>query len=666
MNIMKKVMDAFRITHIKSVRHLFVILLFLTAVFGIYGSTLTAPMQYDDLELLLHNPVITNPAAGLSHLKFYARKTLTLATFAVNFYLHRERTFGYHLVNTFLHLLAGICLWRALLCLFQAPWFRERNEGGWDPDLFAVFATLIFLVHPLQTQAVSYIWQRSEVLSGLFYALVLWCYWKGRTGGGVRFMAGSVLLCVIGLFAKGTIVTAPLLLGLSEILFFDGDARLKERGWKRNLRDGTLAALCVTGCFLIGRRVPGFQLDLSGSYFLTQLLMIGKYLQLTFIPAGQSLEHDFFWVRNFWRPDVAGSTLALTALIASCIIMAGRFRLAMFGVFWYLIYLFPTSSVFRIGTAIFEHRLYFSLPGFGIFITAVVFGLFGRRSGWRNVILAVLIAVLAVMAGFRNWVWRSPPALLEDSIKKNPNRPRLYSLLAEHYINEQRWDEAERLLRRGLALAPYYTPLYDNLGVALIELGHRKEGLGILHKAVRLDRKDAAAWWSIAHYYKMTGKLDLAAQYISEALALPPRARVFLEAGDIFLMAGRIKEAEGVLRQGMGMDRYNIRMRVLMGECLFRQGRYDEAEEYFRWCLKQDPDYALGFYGLGLIALKRGEFAQARDALEKARELEPRNAYFYAELSRAYRGLGDVGRADFYFDLSRTIRYRFELPEYKR
>ncbi|MCK4983184.1 MAG: tetratricopeptide repeat protein, partial [Victivallaceae bacterium] len=447
-----------------------IILLLVLLTSAIYANVFNAPFHFDDLSFLLENPQVrsflnlftTDPGTD-------TRKILTLFTFAINFQINPYTPLLYRLVNIFFHLMTAFLLAGALRYLFQAPFFREKNIL--DLDHLAWGAAFIFCVHPLQTDSVTYIWQRSEVLSGFFYALILMCYWRGRIKKNWRFIIYASGFFFTGLYVKGSVMTAPILIGLSEVMFFGAGKRIV-----KNMGAFFLAAISLIVCAVILDDVL-FQVNFSVDwrYFYTQCLVIWKYLQLTVLPVGQSVDHGFVWGKSLWNPAVFLGFSGLLAIFAAIVRWSLKYRIACFGAAWFFIYLLPTSSVIPLLTPIFEHRLYFSLAGFGLMTSVIIWHLSAgdRKRYW--IVLSVIILAFSITTVLRNQVWRTRPGLMEDAVRKSPDYVRPYFTLGSYYISESRFSEAEQMFRKCIALNPYFADAYNNVGTILERRGRQQE-----------------------------------------------------------------------------------------------------------------------------------------------------------------------------------------------
>ena len=210
-------------------KHLLVILLLGAVALMAYANTFRVPFQFDDNPNIVENPSIrlktlsTAWLGQLIRLNSGSIRFFSYFTFALNYYFGGLNVFGYHLVNLLIHIGSGLVLYWFLLLTFRLPSLRERYGSAAFP--IALFSSLLFLCHPVQTQSVTYIVQRMASMAGLLYLLAMALYVKGRLASGIRrylFFGGMFLVYLLGLFTKENVAILPLFIALYEFYFFQG------------------------------------------------------------------------------------------------------------------------------------------------------------------------------------------------------------------------------------------------------------------------------------------------------------------------------------------------------------------------------------------------------------------------------------------------------------
>jgi hypothetical protein len=342
----------------------------------VYSNVLHGPFLVDDIRYIRDNPTIRELSGFLN---LSGTRYIAFLSFALNYAVGGPDTFGYHLVNMVIHILNGILVYLLVTALFSTPAMEEAKER-WSRAV-AFTASILFTVHPLQTQAVSYITQRFTSLAAFFYlsAVLLYILSRLRETGGRR-AALYALAFLSGLLAQKTkeiSFTLPAAIALVEAAFFTGGAK---RRILRVLPFVILFAVIPIELFMPGPGPEGMAGRLrllqlqdmarfsTKDYFLTELPILVTYLRLVFLPAGQTIDHDYTVYHSFFRAPVVASFFFLSVLFFGALYVLARSRrgrplplLASFGVVWFFMTISVESSIVPIKDAFFEHRLY--LPG---------------------------------------------------------------------------------------------------------------------------------------------------------------------------------------------------------------------------------------------------------------------------------------------------------------
>ncbi len=460
-----------------------------------------------------------------------------------------------------------------VLLLLKAPFFRaglggDGSEGGsvegggsaagsW-PLLLALFAGLIFAVHPIETQAVTYAVQRFTSLATMFYlfSLVAFVKWRltaadaeaeGKAPapvyGRVVPYSVSILAALLAFGTKEIAFTLPIILVLTEFSFFTG--KIKRR--LINLAPFFLA-LPLIPLSRLTSNMPTLSAEGETAppsipdYFFTQLRVVVTYLRLFFFPVGQNFDYDYPIYSSFFNPNVIASFLLLAAIAALGVflfIRSGKkngpplMRLAAFGIFWFFITLAVESSVIPIADVIFEHRLY--LPSIGLIVAvgalaaAGIFRLndiFPRRFPWLNksvILLAALIAVTLAGATYaRNNVWRDPATLWADTAAKSPGKARPHNNLGAIYQQRGQLSKALGEFMQVVQTDPGYARAYYNIGVNYVMTNRYDDAIAAFSKDVELDPLDFEAHNIMGNIYKAESHFDKALEKYQTALRINP------------------------------------------------------------------------------------------------------------------------------------------------
>ncbi len=364
-------------------RHLIAIGLIAGVAFLAYSNTFHAPFHFDDLPNIVQNPLVHIRTLTWDQVerlvKVTYRETIrvfSMLTFAFNFYFGEGDVFGYHLVNMIIHILAGVFLYGFLFLTFNLPHLKDTY--GSIAYKAALFASLIFISHPIQTQSVTYIVQRMASMGGMFYLLCMVLYVKGRLStGGARFVwfGGLVVCYLLGVFSKENVAILPVFLVLYEFYFFQ-NLELSPKGKKIVITlIGVVLVLGAIGFAVWGRRY--IELTIAGYEYrtftmaervLTQCRVVLYYVTLLIYPhpSRLNLDYDFPISRTILDPPTTLiSILIIAGLLGYSIWAAKKRPMISFWILWYFGNLVIESSIFPL-EMVYEHRLY--LPAVGPFV----------------------------------------------------------------------------------------------------------------------------------------------------------------------------------------------------------------------------------------------------------------------------------------------------------
>ena len=330
----------YRRTRFATVLHL---LLVISLGLLAYSNTFTATFNFDDIANILGNPVVRNVDPFADPFAVKGSRAVGDFTFAVNYRLNGLDVFGYHLVNLAIHLATALLVYTLVTLTFRTPLLAPADEGerGRFSGPIALFAALLFVAHPLQTQAVTYIVQRFTSLAAMFYigSLVLYIMARLEQGGSGRrgklFAAAcyllSLLTAVLAMKTKEIAFTLPFTVILYEFMFFRGSIAKRVMFIGAFLLTLAIIPLSMLGSSgagqLLGRLEAATMVQTEMprlDYLFTQFRVIVTYLRLLFFPVEQNLDHDFPVSHSFFNAPVLLSFLLLLAIFGLGIYLAYR------------------------------------------------------------------------------------------------------------------------------------------------------------------------------------------------------------------------------------------------------------------------------------------------------------------------------------------------------
>lgn len=363
-----------------SFRHLIAIGLIVGVAFVAYSNTFHVPFHFDDRPNITENPNIQIKVLSWERIERLIKNTykesirvFSYFTLALNYYFGGLNVFGYHLVNFLIHIASGIFLYWFLLLTFSLPSLKERY--GPISYKVALFSSLIFIAHPVQTQSVTYIVQRMASMAGMFYLLTLVLYIKGRLSIGrprVLYLAGAALSYLLGVFSKENVAILPLFIALYEFYFFQ-KFDLSPKGKKILL--GLVVGLFILGAFGFvawGMRYINVIIDgyayrtfTMSERVLTQFRIVLYYVTLIIYPhpSRLNLDYDFPISKTILDPPTTlVSILIVAGLVGYSIWTAKKRPVLSFCILWYFGNLVIESSIFPL-EMVYEHRLYLPIVG---------------------------------------------------------------------------------------------------------------------------------------------------------------------------------------------------------------------------------------------------------------------------------------------------------------
>lgn len=584
------------------------VMIFILAAFGLYSNTLGHAFHFDDFIFIVQNPELRNPFDILTVWNEGSAPTRFVVywTFAWNYYFHQYDVTGYHVVNILIHgINTGLVY---LLTRTMAERTGQSNGAGNAAGrMAALAAAVVFLCHPLQTQAVTYLCQRFASLAAMFYLTAVWCYWRGRVSANGRggWWAAAVLAGLLGMFTKQIVLTLPAAVLLTEWMFFR-DARVDGRGL---LRQWKILAAAGVLCFIIPA-VYKFNMGIllreyeslshrgdtlnAGSYFLTQTRVIWTYLRLLVWPSGQNLLYDFPASYHWWDAKVMAGFAGIAVLIGAALRWRRVYPLAAFGVLWFFVTLAVESTVIPIRHVIFEHRVY--LPMFGFALVAAELIGSRRRAAVILVIILTMGTVLSVLTYRRNAVWRDGVTLWSDVLKKSPGLIRPYTHLATAYLNQGEYQQALDVYSRAIAVDPQRAESYNNRGNVYAATKRLDLALADYHRALELDPTLEKTYNNVGTIYNQRKDFEQALVHYDRALDLnPSNAGAYFNRANVYLQKNELDKAFTDYSRSIEKNPFQKKAYYYRAQIYAQRGEYEHALQDIREAqtlgVKVDPGF---------------------------------------------------------------------------
>jgi tetratricopeptide (TPR) repeat protein len=611
-----------------------------------YANRLSGPFIFDDLGSIPQNSLIGHPgrfmeAYAIPRGETVANRPLLELSLAINYALGGENVRGYHAVNLLIHILAALALFGLARRTFLQPVLQDRY--GRDALLLGWAVATLWAVHPMQTQAVTYIVQRAESLASLFYLLTLYCFARAvqsRSSG--RWLVLSVACCYLGVGSKEVIMSAPILVLLYDRTFVTG--RLGESWRRRKLYYLALAGIWVIVGIVMARAggrggtvgiVAGVPWPV---YALSEIPVVMHYLSLSVWPHPLVFDYGPVWIRDPWQ---AAPAAAFLVLLFSVILFAlrraptpaARWRAIAFPGCWFFLILAPTSTVVPINEGMFEYRAYLALAA--VVAGAVLLGhhFLGRRG--LGIAMAVVAPLLIAVTLIRNHDYRSAVAIWTDTIAKRPLNRQPHRNLAMALMKLNRLPEAIIQYQALMALDPQDPEIHCNIGVALDQLGRLPEAVEQYREALALDPKSAHAYCNWGVILNQQGHPEEAAQLFKRALELKPAyAEAENNLGVLLDAEGQTPEAIAHFEAAVRIDPHYVEALNNLGDTLGAAGRCTEAIEKYRQALQADPANVSAHYNMAIALTQLGRFPEAEEQYEEVLRLAPDHSGAQTNLAR--------------------------------
>jgi tetratricopeptide (TPR) repeat protein len=636
-----------------------------------YSNIFSAPFVFDDSGSIAGNPTVhslwpiwraLSPPNGAATV---AGRPIVNLSLAINYAVSGTRVWSYHALNLAIHILAGLTLFGVVRRTMEnlgtggrpVPASTETLSGRTDglagrPAFVALAAALLWTVHPLQTESVTYTVQRAESLMGLFYLLTLYCFIRGTEKERAAESSGiapllwfglSWLACLLGMATKEVMASAPILVLLYDWMFVSGTFR---EAWRRRrlLYGGFAATWILLGHLILSNNgrgdSTGFWIGVSwGAFALTQFPAIVHYLRLSAWPHPLVFDYGADWIANPWSvaPDIA----VVAALAAGT--LTALWRRSPFGYLgaWFFAILGPTCLAPSNRQTLAEHRMYLALAAV---VVAGVLGLSSFRLTRRATPALFLVAALAfgALTHRRNEVYQSPLALWSDTVAKRPNNPRAQENLGGALLDAGRMSEAVPYYEMAIRIKPDQTQAHLNFGNLLVRLGRSRDAIAEYQVALRLQPDLVDAHINLGLVLDHLGRLPEAIGHFQAALRLSPNsAGAHDDFGDALMASGQTDQALAQFRQAVQLRPDFGQALDHLGTVLVQTGQNAEAVEYLERALRVNPDDATAHYNIGIALAQTDRLAEAIGHFGEAARLQPGDADAQVNLALA---LAQAGR----------------------
>jgi len=643
---------------------------------AVYARTFGYKFIFDDYDFIVNNYYITS----FDHVhyiwnSFPRTRTIGIYSFAFNYLINQSHPQGYHIFNFVVHLLAVGLVWATATLLFKIV----KSAPGELPFVIA----LLFLVHPCQTQAVTYISQRFESMATVFYLGSIYSYLCARISSSKKHKILLFACCagfaILGIMTKEVAATIPFMILAVELIFFKGNRRrtifLMVGGLLFFMLFMKLvrADLSIFFNFYAPSESHDGDIITVGKYILTQMRVLLTFLRLFILPVNQNIDYDYPLSTGLLSPPLTLAGLCVIGLMTFLIFRLRKgWPLISFGLAWILI-------TFSINTApranvIFEHKLYLISFGFFLAFVCTLSMIIKDRKILRG-ILITLIAVLSLVSFKRNQVWQNEITLWSDAARKSPHKARPNYNLGLAYYKSGNFRQALLDYNKAIDIKPGYLEAYINRGIVYDDTGNFTQALSDDNKAIQINPQVSESYFNRGLSFSKQGNLNQAISDFTKAIELnPDYAEGYINRGSIYEIQGNLTQALSNYNKAIQLyppvalptdnDIWLGRINTIsIGNvlksnytsyadayynrgCVYdKQGNLTGALSDYNTAIEINPDYANAYNNRGYIYSRQGNFSQAISDFNKAIGINPNVAGYYYNRAISYYGSKDYLKA---------------------
>ena len=628
----------------------------------VYSNAFFCSFHLDDIPSIVQNTFIRN-IFDLHHLwDFLPRRFFLYLSLAFNYRFNGLDVFGYHLFNLIVHLISAVLVWWLVLLTLSTP-VMKGDRISRHVNTIALFAGLIFVSHPIQTEAVTYIVQRAASMATMFYLASLCFYVKSRLmqesviarsafqrseatkqsfkkiaslpmvarNDTVRklYYISSLIAAIMAMFTKEIAITLPLMILLYETYFLRNKKYLN---WKPLIPYlFILFIIPITMYFTESpqaQHLRGVQADGPAGiscmhYLFTQFRVMVTYIRLICWPIHQNLDYDYPISKSIFELPVLSSLLFLASILYLAKFLFSKYRLVSFSVLWFFLTLLPESSIFPIRDVIFEHRLYLPMVGYGLFLTSASFYILEKNGAKVMVILlSMVIACYSVLTYQRNKVWKDEITLWNDVVARSPHKARPHYNRGSFYLKEGDLIRAMADLNKAIEIDPNYAEAYNNRGNVYYREDNGSQALRDYNKAIEMKSYYAEVYTNRGNLYKSQGNLTQALSDYTSAIELGANfSDVYDNRGIIYAMEGDLTQERSDFNRAIEINTndpvaYNNRGHIYMNE-----GKFTQAISDLTLAIEINPKYADAYNNRAVAYYALNEYDKALKDVRKAQEL---------------------------------------------
>jgi len=606
--------------------HIFLIIIL---GFTVYANSLKGEFIWDDNAFVKNNAYIkdwrhipdiltksTASGAGYSDDLYRPFQTFT---YLIDNSIWKGNLIGYHLTNILLHVLVSLAIYWLVILLFS------NRTLAW-------VTSVLFIVHPVQTEAVSYISGRGDLLSALFMLLCIIFYIIQLGTRDWRLFIIMLSSYTLSILSKENAIILPVLLLLYHYVF------------KNKIKLRLLAPIVgIAFFYLLLRPIRTTALLFDFNIFLKRIpgffVAITNYLRILFLPIDLHMEYGNRLFR-FMNPKAIFGFVASFILLSQAFKKSHTNKLFVFSVCWFFIALLPHSSVYPVcAFYMAEHWLYFSSLGFFLILASLALLLYNRNKSkiYFNVLIICLVSIFSFLSISQNKYWNNQISFYKRTLKYTPDSARIYNNLCQAYIAGANYSEAVKACRRAIDIKSNFPEAYCNLGDIYKELGNNAGAEVSYNKAIKINPKFTAAYFQLGELYSSTGKNEEAIKEYEHIIEIDPGSTdAYNRLCEIYLRINDNVKALQICKKSLQFNSGEAIRHYNLGRAYDNLGEKQNAIEAYSKAIKINPNYLEAYNNIASVYADTGAIEKAIELWNKIIEIDKNFAVAHFNLAVFY------------------------------
>ena len=625
-----------------------------------YFNTLNNEFVFDDLILIQSNETLPSLKNIYNIITVttqeHSYRPVRALSYAIDYHFSGFNPFSYHISNIVYHIINCFMVYLITLSLLS-------NRAT------AFFAAILFAVHPVHTDSVTYIAGRRDILFTLFYLIGFYTFIKYRKTQRHYFFLFSITAYLLSMGSKEMGVTLPAIFLIYDLInnLPHDTKKLRSQDITKVLKKIWMQSKYFYSIFFMGALAfiyykifinsPSQQKEYYGDSVLVTFLTVGKiivhYIKLLLFPVNLIADYSydaFPLASSFFEWSTLFSFILLFLILCIILKMLSKNRWIAFGGIWFFITLLPVCHIIPHHELLAEHYLY--LPSYGFCLIAAL--LFtsqlenNRHSAFIYFSLFCIIVLFSLRIIDRNRDWKDGMTLWNKTVKSVPRCARAQNNLGAEHIKSGDGDYKEAMphLEAALQIKPDYAEAYNNLGLVYKGQGSYDQATKSFSEAIKYKKRYFEAINNIATMYERKGNYDTAIKIFKNVLKRKPDyAEAHSNLGIVYQKRGQLEQAKEHFRKALQIEPHHVEAHNNLGVWYKNKGLYDEAIEEFKQVLVLKPGFAEVHCNLGAVYNNKGWYDLALEELKEALRLKPHIAEAMNNMGNAYKGKGWYDKA---------------------